>query len=130
MVKYEEAGRLWDLDNSTRDVLNQNKTITSQDIYAISNHQVKLIVVIDSSNPVNPLANVTKLNSAMLKIKLATGVTKWAILPVNVDPLQAWGDSIEVNYNSANQSIYEQIDPVAAIHNVHKKKKNHKPLLL
>ena len=38
---YEEAGRLWDLDNSNRDAFNQNKTITSKDIHARSNYQNK-----------------------------------------------------------------------------------------
>ena len=41
LAKYEEVGSLWDLDNSTRDAFNQNKTVTSQDIHAVSNHQTK-----------------------------------------------------------------------------------------
>ena len=38
LAKYEEAGRCWNLDNSTRDDFNQNKT-TSVDIHTMSNHQ-------------------------------------------------------------------------------------------
>ena len=39
LAKYGEASRLWNLDNSTKDAFYQNKTITSQDFHAMSNHQ-------------------------------------------------------------------------------------------
>ena len=51
-----------------------------------------------------------------------TGVANFGMIDDNFDNVQ-WCDSIEINYNSANQSTYEQIDPVAAIHNVQKRQK-------
>ena len=41
LANCEETGRLWDLDNSTRDAFNHNKTITPQDIHAMGNHHSK-----------------------------------------------------------------------------------------
>ena len=44
MVKYEEADRHWDLDKSTRDAFKQKRTM--QTMQTMSNHQIKLIVMV------------------------------------------------------------------------------------
>ena len=87
---YEEACRLWDLDNSIRDAFKQNKTITSQDIQALSNHQSKTSSddrVIKSYKLSGKGHNIKQYPA---KDKTCSRCKKWAILHMNVDLLQAF----------------------------------------
>ena len=77
LAKYEEADWLWDLNNSTMDAFNQNKTTASQDIHTVT-IKVKQRAMTEPSNPLNSVAKVTNLNNVPLNIILVTSVTKWA----------------------------------------------------
>ena len=67
LSKYCEAGNSWDTANATSSTFDQTKTLTTQEIPAMSTHHSKSIaiiqktIMINSSDHAETVAKVTKL---------------------------------------------------------------------
>ena len=119
LAKYEQAGKLWNLDYSTKDAINQNKTITSKDIHSVSNQQSKTNSNARHIKSCKFCGKGHKIKHHA-KHKTCNNITKKDILPIHVYPLQAfpkvhWSrncwESHRSSYTQVPDQPYTEVSP-------------------